>query len=157
MYDDNDEEDDIQGYQIHLIASVKVTSAAKAKISAISLYYVPTPRTFTSKERHLAVTLTELSERWLISLAQSTATLKSTTQNIVRSAVLPLGRRYKDDQLYHIPCLPEDWYTNTLHGRIKPKSGNKYGQMFANSSYFSSIYPMDTKKKVGEALRVFYQ
>ena len=136
MYDDNDEEDDIQGYQIHLIASVKVTSAAKAKISAISLYYVPTPRTFTSKERHLAVTLTELSERWLISLAQSTATLKSTTQNIVRSAVLPLGRRYKADHLYHLLRLPGDWYTNNLHGRTKSKAGNKYGQVLQTTPTF---------------------
>ena len=117
MYDNNDEDDNIWGYQRHLIASLKVTSAANAKILAIALDNVPTPCTFVSKERHLAVTATELSKRWLIGLAQATATLKSTTQNIVRSAVLPLGRRYKDDQLYHIPCLPEDWYTNTLHGR----------------------------------------
>ena len=29
--------------------------------------------------------------------------------------------------------------------------------MFANNAYFSAIYTMDTKKKVGEALRVFCQ
>ena len=61
LYDDNDEEDDIRGYQRRLIASIKVISAAKAKISAIALYDVPTPHTFTSKERHLAVTATKLS------------------------------------------------------------------------------------------------
>ena len=32
LYDDNDEEDNIRGYQRRIIASVKVTSAAKAKI-----------------------------------------------------------------------------------------------------------------------------
>ena len=125
MYDDNDEEDDIRGYQRRLIASVKLTAAAKAKISAISLDDVPTPRTFTSKEQHSAVTATELSEQWLIGLAQATATLNSTTQNTVRSAVLPLGRRYAADRLYQLPCLPGDWYTNTLHGRTKSKAGNK--------------------------------
>ena len=29
--------------------------------------------------------------------------------------------------------------------------------MVANNAYFADIYPMDTKKKVGEALRVFCQ
>ena len=87
----------------------------------------------------MAATATELSERWLIGLAQATATLKSTTQNIVRSAVLPLVRRYKAYRLYHLPCLPGDWYTNTLHGSTKSKAGNKYGQVFANNAYFAAI------------------
>ena len=103
------------------------------------------------------MTATKLSERWLIGLAQATATLKLTTQKIVRSAVLPLDRRYKAERLYHLPCLPGDWYTYNLHDRTNSKSGNKYGQMFANSAYFAAIYPMDTKKKVGEALRFFCQ
>ena len=29
--------------------------------------------------------------------------------------------------------------------------------MFAKNAYFAAIYPMDTKNKVGEALRVFCQ
>ena len=66
-----------------------------------------------------------------------------------------MGRRYKADRLYHLPHLPGYWYTDTLHGRTKSKSGNKYGQVFANNAYFAAIYPMDTKKKVGEALRIF--
>ena len=155
LYDDYDEEDDIRGYQRRLMASVKVTSAAKAKISAIGLDNVPTPRTFTSKERHLTVTATELSDLWLIGLFQATATLNLTTQNIFRSAVFPLGRHYKADRLHHLPCLPGDWYTDTLHGRTKSKVGNRYGQVFANTTYFDPIYPTDTKKKVGEALRFF--
>ena len=101
--------------------------------------------------------MNELSEKWLISLAQATATLKSTTQNIVRSAVLPLGRRYKADWLYRLPSLPGDLYTDTLNGCTKSKSGNKYGQLFANKNYFAPIYLMDKKKKVGEALCVFFQ
>ena len=87
LYDDNDEDDDIRGYQRLLIASVKVTYAVKVKISVIALDDVPTTRTFVSKYRHSSVTATKLSERRLIGLAQATATLKLTTQNIVRSAV----------------------------------------------------------------------
>ena len=79
LYDDNDEEDYIRGYQRHLIANVQVTSATKAKILAISLEYVPTPHTFVLKERHLALTETDLSKRWIIGLAQAPTTLKPTT------------------------------------------------------------------------------
>ena len=104
--DDGDEGVDIRGHQRRLIASVKFTSAVKLKISAIALDNVPTLRNFVSKERHLEVTATKLSERWLIGLAQATATLKLTTQKIVRSDVLLLGRRYKADQLYHLTRIP---------------------------------------------------
>ena len=37
------------------------------------------------------------------------------------------------------------------------KAGNRYGQVFANKSYFAAIYPMDSKGKAGEALRIFCQ
>ena len=90
-------------------------------------------------------------------MAQATATLNPTTQKIFRSAFLPLSRCYKDDRLYYLPRLPGDWYNDTLHGCTDSKAGNKYGQVFANSAYFAAIYPIDTKKKVGEALRVFFQ
>ena len=136
---------------------MKITSAVKAKISAIALDDVPTPRTFVSKELNSAVTATKLSKQWIIGLAQATATSKSNTQNIFRSAVLPLCRRYKADRLYHLPHLPGDWYNDTLHGCTKSKAGNKYGQVFAKNAYFAAIYPMDTNKKVREALRVFCQ
>ena len=56
---------------------------------------VPLRRTFISDERHTAVSTAELSERWCIGLAQATNTIKVTTQHGVRSAILPLSRRYK--------------------------------------------------------------
>ena len=70
---------------------------------------------------------------------------------------MTLGRRYKADWLYHLPCLPGDWYTDTLHGGTKSKAGNKYVQVFENNAYFAAIYPKDTKKKFVEALCVFCQ
>ena len=36
-------------------------------------------------------------------------------------------------------------------------AGNRYGQVFANKSYFAAIYQMDSKGKAGEALRIFFQ
>ena len=79
------------------------------------------------------------------------------TQRIARPALLPLGRRYKADGIYKLPRLPGEWFTDTVHGRTFSRDGNNYGQVFANHTYFSAIYPMDIKGKAGEALRVFCQ
>ena len=97
----------------------------------------------------------ELSERWLIGMSQATDTLKKTTQRIVQSAVLPLGRRYKADRIYELPRHPGKWFTDTVHRRTVSRDENKCGQVFANHTYFAAIYPMDRKLKAGEALRVF--
>ena len=106
LYDNDDKHYNIRGYQRRLIGTVKGTSAVKVKISEIALDNVPTPSTFVSKERHLAVMATELSEQWLVGLDQATVTLKSTKQKIIRSVVLTLGRRYKYYRLYNLPRLP---------------------------------------------------
>ena len=37
LYDDNDEDENIWGYQRRLIANAKITSAVKVKVSAIAL------------------------------------------------------------------------------------------------------------------------
>lgn len=55
---------------------------------------IPIPRTFTSDKRHSGVSVEDLSERWFIGLTQAHETIKVTTQNCTRSAVLPLSRRY---------------------------------------------------------------
>ena len=100
-------EDEVHEIQRRLIDSVKVTAIKpSAMISAVVLNDIPSPRTFVSKERHTSITASELSDRWLIGLSQATDTLKKTTQRIVRSAVLPLGRRYKADRIYELPRLP---------------------------------------------------
>ena len=70
---------------------------------------------------------------------------------------MPLGFRYRDDQQFEKPRLRGDWFTDTLDGRVVSKAGNRYGQVFANKSYFAAIYPMDSKGKAGKALRIFCQ
>ena len=133
-----------------MIDSVKVTDIKiSATILAVVLNDIPYPRTFVSKERHTSITAAELSEQWLIGLRQATDTLKKTTQRIVRSAVLPLGRRYKADRIYELSRLPREWFTDTIHGRTVSRDRNKYGQVFANHTYFAAIYPMYRKGKVG--------
>ena len=49
------------------------------------------------------------------------------------------------------------WSTDTMDGRCKSLAGNRYAQVFANKGYFSRIYPMDSKGKAGNALRLFCQ
>ncbi len=113
--------------------------------------------TFQSTDRHSDVTALELSEHWGISVATASKTLKTTTQKFLCSAVLPLGRRYRTDRVFTRKTLSGDWSTDTMDGRCKSLDGNKYAQVFANKAYFSRIYPMDSKKKAGDALRLFCQ
>ena len=118
---------------------------------------VPLINTFQSSARHTDVSPQELSERWGISIATATNTLKKTTQKFLRSAVLPLSRWYRADRVFSRKTLSGDWSTDTMDGRVKSLEGNKYAQVFANKAYFSRIYPMDSKGKAGDALRIFCQ
>jgi hypothetical protein len=116
---------------------------------------VPLRRTFISDERHTAVSAAELSERWCIGLAQATNTIKVTTQHGVRSAILPLSRRYKADHVFEQPLLRGHFYTDTVDGHCKSMDGNSYAQIFATKDLFVVAYPMATKSLAGEGLRQF--
>ena len=116
---------------------------------------LPIPSVFQSSERHTDVSPEDISERWFISLKQASNTLKNTTQRLLRSALLPLSRCYRTDGMFHMKRLTEDWSTDTLDGRTKSLDGNRYAQVFASKNYFSKIYPMDSKAKAGDALKIF--
>jgi hypothetical protein len=116
---------------------------------------VPLPRTFASGKRHSDVTAQELSERWFIGLSQAHDTIKVTTQNHVRSAVLPLSRRYRADRVFEKPLLRGDFYTDTMDARCKSIQGNQYAQVFANKDFFAVAYPIGKKSAAGESLRQF--
>ena len=118
---------------------------------------IPITNTFESSERHSDVSPQVLSERWGISITAATKTLKNTTQKFLRSAILPLSRRYRVDRMFNRKTLSGDWSTDTMDGRAKSLEGNRYAQVFANKAYFSRIYPMDSKGKAGDALRLFCQ
>ena len=78
--------------------------------------------------------------------------MKHTTQRFIRPALLPVSPRYKADHIYTLPQLQGEWFTDTVDGRVKSRDGNRYGQIFANEAYFATFYPMDVKKKAGDAL-----
>lgn len=137
-----------------LISTVKITSVPVRRVSAVQ-QDVPAAKTFHSKERHSDVSPENLSERWGISLHAAKETLKRTTQRILRSAVLPLARRYRADRMFKKKRLDGEWSSDTLVARVTSKDGNKYAQVFANTGYFAAIYPMDSKGKAGDALKTF--
>jgi hypothetical protein len=116
---------------------------------------VSRPNVFMSTNRHTDVSAEDLSERWCISYKTAKETLKKTTQKFIRSALLPLSRRYRADRMFHKKSLSGAWSCDTLDGRTMSLDGNRYAQVFANKSYFAKIYHMDSKGKVGDALRVF--
>jgi hypothetical protein len=118
---------------------------------------VPDTNAFHSSGRHSDVSPDSLSEKWCISLKAATKTLKKTTQRFLRSAVLPLSRRYRTDMMFERKTLRGQWSTDTMDGRCKSLEGNRYAQVFANNAYFSRIYPIDSKRKAGDALRLFCQ
>ena len=113
------------------------------------------PNTFQSTKRHTDVSPEDLSERWCISIPQAIRTLKKTSQKFLRSALLPLSRRYRADRMFQRKTLVGHWSTDTLDGGNKSLDGNKCAQVFANKGYFAKIYPMDSKSKCGDALKIF--
>jgi hypothetical protein len=117
---------------------------------------VESRKTFRSSERHPTISSEQLSERWAIGLNQAKQTIKVTTQRGIRSAILPLSRRYRTDRMYHPKKLRgPKFYTDTLFGRCKSVSNNTCAQIFANEHQFVKAYPMESKAMAGKALRQF--
>ena len=162
LLDDEDDDDvifSLDGFARRIASMKKITPVEKVERPDIDTGAtdVAIPNTFQSSERHSDVTAQTLSDHWGISLGTATKTLKKTTQRFLRSAILPLARRYRADRVFHRKTLAGKWSTDTMDGRCKTLEGNRYAQVFANTGYFSRIYPMDSKKQAGEALRLFCQ
>ena len=113
------------------------------------------PMTFQSSQRHSSVNAGTLSERWGISVAQAALTLKATTQKYVRSALLPLARRYRVDRMFGQRSFKAHVYTDTMDARVQSIHGNRYGQVFATKDFFVEVYPMKSKGDCGEAFSEF--
>ena len=71
-------------------------------------------KTFLLADRHSRTTPEELSKNWGISVAQAALTLKATTRNLVRSAIMPLARRYRVDQMFEVNRLRCTMSTDTM-------------------------------------------
>ena len=132
-----------------LISSIQVHNPTVIKDD------LPMAKTFHSAERKQNVSVADISERWFIGLRQAANTIKATSQRLLRSAILPLARRYRADRMYERPRFHGVVYTDTLNGKVTLLDGNKYAQVFATTDFFATVYPMDTKAKAGDALKEF--
>ena len=103
------------------------------------------PHTFLSRERHSRTTPEELSERWGLSISQAKLTLKATTRNLVRSALMPLARRYRVDRMFQPNRIEGTFATDTMDMRCKSIHGEQYCQVFANKEFFAETYPIEKK------------
>ena len=127
----------------------------KTSVSQVDIVDVPERKTFVSGDRHSAVSAEELSDRWGVGLLRAKQTLKVTTQKGIRSALLPLSRRYRADRIFDKRVLPGKWFTDTMDGRCKSLDGNRYAQVFTNKQGFVEAYPMEKKSQAGQSLRTF--
>ena len=141
--------DDPAAFSIRLISAVQIHDPMQLEED------VPSSKTFHTSERKSTVSPLDLSKRWFIGLKQATQTIKSTSQRLLRSAILPLARRYRADRMYERPWLRGVIYTDTMHGHFKSLDRNKHAQIFATEDYFAAAYPMESKALAGDALKEF--
>ena len=112
-------------------------------------------KTFISKDRHSLATPEDLSERWGISIPQAAMTLKATTRRLVRSAIMPLTRRYRVDRMFECNRIRGNIATDTMHMYVKSIHGHRYAQVFGNKQFFVDCYPIQRKSDCGDALEAF--
>ena len=62
----------------------------------------PVRCTYVSTERHEKATAETLAERFCIGPERAKATLQATTHMVTRSAILPIGRRYRANRMFDI-------------------------------------------------------
>ena len=103
-------------------------------------------KTFISSERHSNTTLEDLSEIWNISVEQAKMTLDATTQHHVRSAIMPLSRRYCVDRMFEPKRLLGDMASDTMDPRCYSIHGDyRYCQVFGNKMMFCEAIPIVSK------------
>ena len=137
--------------KIGLVSSLLAPSGIVRKLTA-----VPVPRVRqVATDRHSEVTPELLSRKWKIGLDTARATLRVTTQRGIRTAVAPITRRYRVDNLaLHRNRLQGRFFTDTLFSKTLSLSGNKCAQVFTDGQ-FSTVYPLESKAHVGRALARF--
>ena len=143
-----------------MISRVQIASSQRSIAAVIpgqTPEDVPSPFVHESGKRHSSVSAEDISRRWGIGLVAAKQTLKVTTQRGVRSAILPLSRRYRTDRFYQPRRIKGDMYTDTAVAKTLSLNQNKYAQVFSNTNNFVAVYPMRSKTMAGDALKEFAQ
>jgi hypothetical protein len=75
-------------------------------------------------------------EKFGISIPRAQRMLRLTTLRGVRSAILPIIRRYRSDCMFSVKQLSGKLATDTAHGKIKSFRGNVGSQVFSHKCGF---------------------
>ena len=105
---------------------------------------IPPRNAFVSNERHKQVNVMTLADTWGIGPLRAAATLKATTQQFRRSAILPISRRYRADRFYEMKKLNGKFATDTIWADIKSLNQHKYAQIYTHKCGFAISYPIDS-------------
>ena len=118
---------------------------------------IPRARTYVSNERHNKITADRLSDIFCIGLERAKQTLQVTRQRGTRSAILPIGRRYRADLMYDVKRLNGKFATDTLWGKVNSIRNNKASQIYSHKCGFKAVYHMKTanNENVGQSLKDF--
>jgi hypothetical protein len=133
----------------------------KYYISQINTIYdqidVPARRTFISDERHVKVSSELIAERFGISMNRAQKTIRVTTQRGVRSAILPIARRYRSDRVFGVKRLNGKFATDTAYGKIRSLRSHVGCQLYTHKCGFKACNPIQKVDgtQVGDTLTQF--
>ncbi|GFH50498.1 hypothetical protein CTEN210_06974 [Chaetoceros tenuissimus] len=108
-----------------------------------------------SNKRHHGTDANLLSKKWGIGLKKARDTIAKTTQFNIRSALLPLTRRYRTDLLsQRLRRLSTRFYTGTAFSKIGDSiRGNACVQIYTESDRSIFAYPLKSKSDCGDSLQ----
>ena len=108
-----------------------------------------------SNKRHHGTDANLLSRKWEIGLRKAKDTIAKTTQLNIRSALLPLTRRYRTDLLpQRLKRLSTRFYTDTAYSKIGDSiQGNTCVQIFTDGDGSIFAYPLKSKADCGDSLQ----
>ena len=140
------------GEQLH-----KRRRVAQADSDVYDYSEAPARRTFVSDERHSKISAELIAERFGIGPLRAQKTLRVTTQRGVRSAILPISRRYRADRVFGVKRLNGKFATDTAYGKLKSLRGNVGCQLYSHKCGFKAAYPIQRVdgNHVGETLTQF--
>jgi len=144
---------DIQSFNRRIMKSSVIDT--KMALGPLSEDEILPPKIFLSTNRHSNTTAEDLSEIFQISVEQAQMTLDATTQHHVRSAIMPLSRRYRMDRMYEVPRLRCTMATDTMDPRCEGIHRYKYCQVFGSKEMFAAAYPIHKKSDCHVALKKF--
>jgi len=107
-----------------------------------------------TSQRHHGVEATLFSLKWGIGLQKAKDTIKHTTQQHIRSAILPLTRRYRTDLLsQRLRRLSTRFYTDTMFSKVGTSlRGNTCAQVITYGNGTVFVYPIRSKSEAGNQI-----